>query len=297
MQLLLLSADDDIAYAFTHTPLHSLQFTTREMPLQVFTAIRFAGPQSRIAETYRSWARNHYLPLLRCANAIFQEHGSYVQPLPWSEVNEAFEGFINRFGIPSLKGRPRCFAFIALTRHTAGWERVLADWERGDFGRLYPAFPLPFGILFYLIRMQDMLAKQQEKVSGQSYLSTTAAANAVEAARQMAKSSVDSGRDEAASASAMEAFIDRQSSTVLKEIGRSSLAGSSAAGIDMVALREEVRAEHHIDLLRTASGEQSSFLAELGKARLAKEGSVAAFSVEAELAKEEMRRASGVHSE
>lgn len=166
------------------------------------------------------------VPLLQRCRSIFDTHGSYVQPLPWTEVDVCFKGYRARYGIETLKGRPRSFLFIMLVLHAQGWERLLADWDARDFTRLYPDAPRPFAILFYLIRMQDMLAKLQEEISGQSYLSTTAAESVVQAARGGSMDSAETAE-----------FIKRQPSSVLKEIGRQNVASLSSPR------RREIRAK------------------------------------------------------
>ena len=256
-------------------------------PPIVYRAIRNAAPDSALALAYRSWAIHSMMPLLRRCRSIFDTFGSYVQPLPWSDVDECFKDYRAQYGIETLKGRPRSFLFITLVLHAQAWERLLADWEAHDYSRLYPDAPSPFGILFYLIRMQDMLAKLQEEISGQSYLSTTAAESVVHVARGGTMDSAETAK-----------FIQRQPSSVLKEIGRQNVASLSTPK------RREIRAKIQRELSvvdggavgaatggavvgegggardgadgaaehdELGRGEDSLFLAEVGRAKLKQE--------------------------
>ena len=190
----------------------------RVLPPVVYEAVRLAGASSPLALAYRSWARDVLVPHLRRCGDVWREYGSFVQPLPWGQVDKCFSRFCEVAQRSSMKGKPRCFIYILLDVHVQGWERLLKRWDTGHgLERLYPTEMFPFGILFYTIRMQDMVAKRQEAVSGHSYLSET---KIEEALAEAAK--VETGEE-------LEKFLAKQPPAVLKAIGRSSMVHGDAA--------------------------------------------------------------------
>ena len=209
-------------------------FVRREFPAVVYEAIRLSGFDSELAAAYRSWARDMFVPIARAARAILTEFGSFVQPLPWASVDACLERFNAKCKRETMKGKPRCFAYVNFDVYVAAWERLLLRWEAGDHRRLYPVEMFPVGMMFYTFRMQNMVATRQEAVCGHSYLTET---NVEEALADAAKITDQDAFDK---------FLEKQSATVLRAIGRSS----------MVTGDNQFFSDKGADAIRQAAGQE-----------------------------------------